>query len=199
MATKTKKEKLTDSLKKMTKKSKKTTDKDALKSLLLKDMKDQKEQERLQRVEENKNLQEVVIYTKFSCPFCKQMIDLLESEGIKYTEKPHIEHEDEWNQVIGLTNTPVFPTLVVNGEYLAPRRDFNQPQQAINIIKVLAKKGFKMPSNELRIREALKTLGANIQQSNQSVLQQVQQLHKRLDPIQQFIDKLKEEIESEDE
>ena len=198
MATKTKKEKLTDSLKKMTKKSK-TTDKDALKNLLLKDMKDQKEQERLQRVEENKNLQEIIIYTKFSCPFCKQMIDLLESEGIKYTEKSHIEHEDEWNQIIGLTNTPVFPTLVVNGEYLAPRRDFNQPQQAINIIKVLAKKGFKMPSNELRIREALKTLGANIQQSNQNIIQQIQQLHKRLEPIQQFINKLKEEIESEDE
>ena len=56
MATKTKKEKLTDSLKKMTKKSKKT-DKDALKNLLLKDMKGKKEDERLERVEENKNIQ----------------------------------------------------------------------------------------------------------------------------------------------
>ena len=63
----------------------------------------------------------------------------------------------------------------------------------------LVRNYFKGFNEAEKATQALKTLGANIQQSNQSVLQQIQQLHKRLDPIQQFIDKLKEEIESEDE
>ena len=46
MATKTKKQKLTDTVKKMAKKTESKTDKDALKSLLLKDLNDKKEKER---------------------------------------------------------------------------------------------------------------------------------------------------------
>ena len=199
MSTKTKKQKITDTVKKMAKKAESKSDKDSLKSLLLKDMNDKKEVERLERVKENANLQEVIVYTKFSCPYCKSMLELLDSEGIKYTERPQVDFEDEWNQVVALTNTPVFPTLLVNGEYLAPRRDYNQPQQAIQIIKSIAKKGFKFPPNERRIMESIKNLQSYLQQSQVGVNQQIQALHKRLDPIQQFIDKLKEEIESEDE
>ena len=198
MATKTKKEKLTDSLRKMTKKSKKT-DKGALKNLLLNDMKDKKDKERLERVKENKNLREVIVYTKFSCPHCKSMLELLDSEGIKYTEKPQLDFEEEWNTVASLTGTPVFPTLLVNGEYLCPRRDYTQPQQAINIIKMIGKKNFEMPPHDLRIREFIKSLSSILQLSNQGIQQQLQQLNQKLDPITKFIDKLKEEIESEDE
>tara|TARA_R110001606_G_C15078476_1_gene616943 strand:- start:59 stop:658 length:600 start_codon:yes stop_codon:yes gene_type:complete len=198
MTTKTKKEKLTDSLKKMSKKTKPKTDKNALKSLLLNDMKGKKEEERLERVKENKNLREVTIYTKFSCPHCKSMLELLDSEGIKYIEKPQLDFEEEWNYVISLTGTPVFPTLMVNGEYLCPRRDFNQPQQAINTIKIIGKKSFEFPSDELRLRENLKTISSIIQQTNQSFAQQIQSIQQKLDPIVLFINKLKEEIESED-
>ena len=127
------------------------------------------------------------------------MLDLLNEEGIKYTEKPQVDFEKEWEKVVTLTNTPVFPTLLVNGEYLSPRRDFNQPQQAVQIIKIIGKKGFKFPSNEKRLIEKIKTLESYTQQSQMAVNQQLQTLHKRLDPITQFIDKLKEEIESEDE
>ena len=37
-------------------------------------LKDKKEDERMERVKENSNLQEIVVYTKFSCPYCKQII-----------------------------------------------------------------------------------------------------------------------------
>ena len=198
MATKTKKQKLTDTVKKMAKKVESKTNKDALKSLLLKDMKSKKEEERLERVKENANLREVTIYTKFSCPHCKQMIELLDSEGISYVEKPQLDFEDEWNDVIALTGTPVFPTLLVNGEYLCPRRDYTAPQQAINAIKMIGKKDFEFPPNDVRMKENFKTLASMVQQSNQNFSQQLQSIHQKLDSVVQFINKLKEEIESED-
>ena len=172
--------------------------KESLKNVLLKELKDQKSEEREIRKKENANLQEVIMYTKFSCPFCQQMKDKLEDEGIGYTEKPQLENEKEWDEVATLTGMPIFPTLLVNGEYLVPRRDFQQIPQAVDLIKRLAQKDFKMPSKEDRVIEGIISLGGNIGQQFIAFSQQINQINTKLDPIISFIEKLKEEIESED-
>ena len=198
MATKTKKQKLTDTVKKMAKKTESKTDKDALKSLLLNDMKSKKEEERLQRVEENKDIMESVIYTKFSNPLCKQLIDKLEEEGIAHIQKPELDFENEVKEMSLTTGQIQFPTIFINGEYLVANRDFQNIPQVIEIIRRIGKKGTTIPSNDVRIIEGFKNLGFGMSQQLQNLGRSLQQINQQLGPIQQFIDKLKEEIESED-
>ena len=200
MATKTKKQKLTDTVKKMANKTSKPskTNKDALKSLLLKEVKDGKEVERLKRVEANKNIPEITVYTKFSNPLCTQTLDKLKEEGISYIEKPHLEFEEEFSNVSLITGQAQFPTILVNGEYLVANRDFNQVPQLVEIIKRIGKKGVVLPPNDIRIVEGFKNMGLAISQQLMNLGKQLQEMDQKLDPITKFIDKLKEEIESED-
>jgi len=199
MATKTKKQKLTDTVKKMAKKTESKTDKDALKSLLLKDLNDKKEKERLERVEENKNIMEVTVYTQDEIPLCKQITDNLTEEGISFIEKPIKDIQEEWDNIILTTNQVQLPTLVINGEYLVANRDFKNAPQVIDIIRRIGKEGTVLPSIEIRTLEGFKNMASGFQQALMNLGKQIHTLDQKMAPIQQFIDKLKEEIESEDE
>ena len=198
MTTKTKKQKLTDTVKKMSKKTESKTDKDALKSLLLKDLNDKKEEERLERVEVNKNVMEVSVYTQDEIPLCKQIIDNLTEEGISFIEKPIKDIQEEWDNIILITNQVQLPTLVINGEYLVANRDFKNAPQAIDIIRRIGKEGTILPSIEIRTLEGFKNMANGFQQALMNLGKQIHTLDQKITPIQQFIDKLKEEIESED-
>ena len=182
-----------------TKKSTKDKVKSSLKNVLLKEMKDKKEDERLLRVEENKNINEVTVYTKFSTPLCTQLLEQLESEGIAFVEKPLLDNEDEFNEVALLTGQYQFPTVLVYGEYLVANRDFAQTPQVIEIIKKIGREGVVLPSVDIRTLEGIKNLGGGVQQQFMHLGRQLQGIQQKLDPITKFIDKLKEEIESEDE
>ena len=199
MATKTKKQKITDKVKKMAKKATPKTDTNALKSLLLKDINEEKENARLQRVEENKNIPEITVYIEDTVPLCKQLTDTLTEEGITYITKPILEFPKEWNTTVLTTGQIQLPTILVNGEYLVANRDFQQVPQAIEIIRRIGKKGVVLPPNDIRIVEGFKNMGLAISQQLQNVGRQLQAMDQKLDPITTFINKLKEEIESEDE
>ena len=194
----TKKQKLTDSLKKMSKKSEPKTDKDALKSLLLKDINAKKEEERLERVETNKSIMEVTVYTNKETPLCKQLIDNLTEEGISFIEKSIEDVQEEWESVILTTNQLHLPTILVNGEYLVANRDFNSAPQVIDIIRRVGKEGTVLPSIEIRTLEGFKNMASGFQQALMNLGKQIHAMDQKLVPIQQFIEKLKEEIESED-
>tara|TARA_R110001606_G_C15078140_1_gene616905 strand:+ start:47 stop:607 length:561 start_codon:yes stop_codon:yes gene_type:complete len=183
-----------------TKTKTKTKDKlkSSLKNVLLKEMKGKKKEERIERIKENADLQEIIVYTKFSTPLCTQLIDKLKEEGISYIEKPLLDNEEEFNNIALITNQYQFPTIIVNEEYLVPNRDFSQVPQAIEIIKRIGKEGVIIPPVDVRTMEGLKNLGAGINQQFQNLGRQINQLQQKIDPIQKFIDKLKEEIESED-
>ena len=171
----------------------------ALKDKFRDELTEQKEKERLERVEENKNIQEITVYTKFSTPLCTQLLEQLESEGIAFVEKPLLDNEDEFNEVALLTGQYQFPTVLVYGEYLVANRDFAQTPQVIEIIKKIGREGVVLPSVDIRTLEGIKNLGGGVQQQFMHLGRQLQGIQQKLDPITKFIDKLKEEIESEDE
>jgi glutaredoxin len=195
---KTKTQKITDKVKKMANKSKPKTDKDALKSLLLKDINSKKEEERLQRIEDNKNIEEVTIWTHETTPLCKQLTEKLTSEGISFIEKDALELQDEFNNVALITNHNSLPVIIVKGEHLVAQRDFKTIDQAIMIISRIGKKGIIIPPIEVRTLEGFKNMASGFANSINNLSQQLTQINQKLGPIQQFIDKLKEEIESED-
>jgi len=175
-----------------TKTKMKTKDKikDALKLKVKGELVEQKEKQQEEIRKRNADLREVVVYTKTGCPYCKQLMDKLNEDGIKFVEKIGTEHQEEWSYVATLTNVPVFPTILVNENYLAPRRDFQNVQQAVQAITAFGDKNYFNPPFETRMIEMLKTMGYGFNQS-------LQQTNNQIRPLISFIQTLQKELEEE--
>ena len=177
-----------------TKTKTKTKDKltKALKNKFLGELKDKKETERLEKVKENANLKEVLIYTDKNQPHNKQFTDVLTQEGIKFNEIEISESKDEWAKVTSITNLGMLPTVLVNQNFLVQRRDFQNPQQLIGAIQYFGSPTFENPSFEGRMIEQTKT-------NNYNLFNRIQQLEGKLNPIITFIQKLEKQLLEEDE
>ena len=166
--------------------------KKALKNKFIDELKGKKETERLERVKANSNLKEVTVYTQSTCPYCKQMKDEMDQEGIKYVEKEFTEFPEEWSGVSEITQIPVFPTIKIDDEYLVPRRDFQQIPQGIQRIVAMANPKRPILSNEIRMIEGLKTLNYNMSNA-------FQQMGNTMKPLQEFIGNIQKELQEEAE
>ena len=166
----------------------------ALKNKFIGELKDKKETERLEKVEANSNLKEVIIYTHKGQQHCKQFIDTLTQEGINFTEIDASEGEglDDWNKVVSITNLGIFPTVLVNQNFLVQRRDFQNGQQLIGAIQYFGSPTFENPSFEGRMIEQTKT-------NNYNLFNRIQQLEGRLNPLIAFIQKLEKQLSEEDD
>ena len=169
----------------------KTKIKDSVKNLFIKELTDKKEVERLERVKVNANLQEVIIYTSKDQQHCKQYIDFLTNEGIKFIEKEQSEHVNEYNQFVATTNMGGFPTVIVNDNYLVMRRDFQNPQQLVGAIQFLGSPDFISPNSEKSLIEQLKT-------SNYNLMMRINQLSQQITPIITFIQNLEKQLAEDD-
>ena len=176
-----------------TKTKMKTKDKlsKALKTKLVDELKDKKENDRLERVKANANLKEVILYTQSTCPYCKQMKEQMDQEGIKYVEKEWTEFPTEWQKVSETTQLGVFPTIEIDGEYLVPRRDFQQIPQGIQRIIATANPKRVASFDNAQILEGFKTLNYNMGNA-------FQQLNKTIQPLQEFITNIQKEIAEEE-
>ena len=165
----------------------------ALKNTFISELKDKKEEERLERVKANADLKKVTIYTHKQQQHCKQYIDYLTQEGIKFTEIDTSEGEglDEWNKVVSITNLGFFPTAIVNGNFLIQRRDYQNAQQLVGAIQYFGSPKFENPAFEGRIFENMKTNQFNL-------FQTIQRLEGRLNPIITFIQNLEKQLTEED-
>jgi predicted ATP-dependent Lon-type protease len=81
---------------------------------------------------------------------------------IDYIEKVTTEHVEEWDGVKTMTAVPVFPTLMVGDEYLIPNRDFQNPQQGVQLVKKYMADTYVKPDTEKLTRELLKTINASV-------------------------------------
>ena len=151
---------------------------------------DQKEQERLEKVKANSKLKKVILYTNGS-PQCDNVKKQLDSEGIKYTEKTQEKHQELVSQVVAITNINNFPIALVNENYLAPGRDYQQPQQLVFGIQHFGAPNFKNPTFEEKIIEHSKT-------NNYNLWTKVDMLDKKISPLINFITNLQKEIAEEE-
>ena len=166
--------------------------KKALKNKFINELKDKKEEERLERVKANANLKEVILYTQSTCPYCKQIKEKLDSEGVKYVEKTNEEFPIEWMKVVGTTGLPVFPTVEIEGNYLVPRRDFQQVPQGVSMIVGLANPDLEKPSDEVRMIEGLKTLNYHMSTAFQNLTNQIR-------PVSTFMENIEKSIKEEED
>ena len=86
----------------------------------------------------------------------------------------------------------MFPIIYVNNTYLAYQRDFNNPQQLINIIKSIAHPDFSNVQDKNIQIEHMKT-------ANFLLYRKIDQLEKLITPVVDVLTKLTEELEEDNE
>ena len=176
-----------------TKTTTKSKIKDSLKNVFINELKDKKETDRLERVKANGDLKEVIIYTHKGQQHCKQFTDMLTQEGIKFNEIDASEGDglNEWNKVISVTNLGMFPTVLVNKNFLVQQRDFQNPQQLVGAIQHFANPNFENPAFEGQVLEQMKT-------NNHNLFTRINQLQQQISPLVNFIQNLQKQLAEED-
>ena len=101
----------------------------------------------------------ITIYTNSTCGYCKQLKDELNKNDIEFKEKLTSEFTVEWQDVVNLTGLPTTPTIKYKEEYFVPGRDYQNPQQLMNILET-----FPDSSHDYNRRafERIKTLNYNM-------------------------------------
>ena len=101
----------------------------------------------------------ITIYTNSNCGYCKQLKDELNKNDIEFKEKLISEFTVEWQDVVNLTGLPTTPTIKYKEEYFVPGRDYQNPQQLMNILET-----FPDSSHDYNKRtfERIKTLNYNM-------------------------------------
>ena len=101
----------------------------------------------------------ITIYTNSTCGYCKQLKDELTKNNIEFKEKLTSEFTVEWQDVVNLTGLPTTPTIKYKEEYFVPGRDYQNPQQLINILQ---NSPDSFHDYNKRAFERIKTLNYNI-------------------------------------
>jgi len=104
-------------------------------------------------------MNEIIIYTNNSCPYCKQIKEELTKNNIEFENILTSDQKDNWQAIVNLTGMPTVPTLNFNGNYLVPGRDFNGAANLINLIQNYKESNFTIQEVTL---EKLKTLNYNM-------------------------------------
>ena len=104
-------------------------------------------------------MEKVIIYTNEVCPYCKQIKEELTKKYIKFEEKLNSKFPDEWQEIVNLTGMPTVPIILYDEEYLVAGRDFQNPQQLINILQNFKSSSFDDARKTL---ERIKTLNFHI-------------------------------------
>ncbi len=93
----------------------------------------------------------IIIFTLNGCSHCKLLKDKLNELNIDFTEMEVTQHKITWEQVLKQTKIDYLPTIFINkdgtgtGPVFCPERDFNNPDEAVNLIRknINIKKGDK--------------------------------------------------------
>jgi len=80
-------------------------------------------------------MSKIRIYTSNTCPYCKQIKEKFQEKNIEFENKLINEFQEEWQDIISLTGMATVPTVKYMGEYFIPGRDFQNPDQLINMIE----------------------------------------------------------------
>jgi glutaredoxin len=85
----------------------------------------------------------VVLFTMKGCPFCVDMKNLLEEEGIDFVDRDIDEYEEEHNLFVEITQNDYVPSFMLienpttepKSELFAPDRDYEDIYEGVKIIK----------------------------------------------------------------
>ena len=121
----------------------------------------------------------VIIYTSETCGYCKQVKERFNKENIKFTEKTNSDFPGEWYKVNYLTGLPIFPTVLIKGNYLVPQRDFQNIEQLVNIIDYITGPEYPDYTQKEMLMEKVKTLNYVINNGFMQINQRLNKLENK--------------------
>ena len=121
----------------------------------------------------------VIIYTSETCEYCKQVKERFNEENIEFTEKTNSNFPGEWYKVNYLTGLSVFPTVLVNENYLVPQRDFQNIEQLVNIVDYIIGPEYPNYTQEEIVIEKVKTLNYIVDDGFMQVIQRLNNLENK--------------------
>ena len=101
----------------------------------------------------------ITIYTNETCPYCKAIKEQFKNKKIDFEERLTKDFNKKWQEIINLTGLPTTPTIKYKEEYFVPGRDYQNPQQLINILQSFPDSSYDY---NRRAFERIKTLNYNI-------------------------------------
>ena len=119
----------------------------------------------------------IEIYTNENCSYCKQIKEKLNDKGIEFKNNITVENKEEWQKVINLTGLSTVPTIKIKENYFIPGRDFQSPDQMINIIENFEESDYSESKQTL---ERIKTLNFNINQAFRRLDQLLRQIETKI-------------------
>ena len=106
-----------------------------------------------------KIMNKIEIYTSETCSYCNQIKEELTNKNIDFEDKLITNFDKEWQEIFNLTGMPTVPTIKYNNEYFVPGRDFQNPQQIVDMLKAFKDSPF---SESRKTFERVKTLNFHI-------------------------------------
>ena len=100
-------------------------------------------------------MNKIEIYTSNTCGYCKTLKEELTKNNIEFEEKLTSDFTDEYQDIVNLTGLPTTPTIKYEGEYFVPGRDYQNPQQLINLLENSKPSQY---DDSRRVLERIKTL-----------------------------------------
>ena len=101
----------------------------------------------------------LTIYTSENCSYCKQMKEKFKENNIEFVEKEIKKYENEWKNIINLTNMPVTPCIYYENQYLFPARDFPNADMLVQMLENFQP---DISDKKVQLLEKLKTLNYHI-------------------------------------
>jgi glutaredoxin len=121
--------------------------------------------------------EKVIVYSMDNCGYCSQVKEVLKEKGVEFVDKSTIEHKEEWDKVTNAIHIGITPTVLFKGCYFVPNRDFQHPQQLVDLLNNYEKP--TLDSNDL-VLERMKTLNYNIVSALQNIDRVIKDINRKL-------------------
>ena len=101
----------------------------------------------------------LTVYTSENCNYCKETKEKLKENNIEFIEKSITNYENEWKDIVNLTNMPVTPCVYYKDQYLFPARDFANVEMLVQVLTNLQP---DTSDKQAQLVEKLKTLNYHV-------------------------------------
>ena len=122
-------------------------------------------------------MEKVKIYTQENCKYCEQVKSVLKENNIDFIEMSTKKYPKEWKKVMYMSTMGITPTILYEDFYFIASRDFQTPEQLVEILK-----DFEKPDvdNSMLVLERTKTLNYNIMLALQNLNEVINKINNKL-------------------
>ena len=123
-------------------------------------------------------MEKVRIYTQENCKYCEQVKSVYDKNNIDFIEISTTKYPKEWKKIMYMSTMGITPTVLYKDFYFIANRDFQTPEQLVEILKDFSKPDV---SNSMLALERTKTLNYNIMLAFQNLNEVINKINNRLD------------------